>query len=190
MRIGMREDKALDKLIQSFLDYFPPEIENFHKAVGQFKRDLPQVLAALRKTIDDALGGKPAFREAADDFLAHCKTAINPEVEAADVREMLIQHILTKDISFGCLTKTSSTRKTTSPPVWKSWRKPFHRQCAPRDGGPPEKLLQRDYANRRRHRRPPRESRNFSKTFMRTFTVPTIPRRPSASAWCTRRMKS
>ena len=100
MRIGMREDKALDKLIQSFLDYFPPEIENFHKAVGQFKRDLPQVLAALRKTIDDALGGKPAFREAADDFLAHCKTAINPEVEAADVREMLIQHILTKDIFF------------------------------------------------------------------------------------------
>ena len=99
-RVNMREDKALDKLIQTFLDYCPPAAEKFHKAVGQFKRDLPQVLDELRGTINSAHDDNPEFRKAAGEFLAHCKTAINPEVEAADVREMLIQHILTKDIFF------------------------------------------------------------------------------------------
>ena len=36
--------------------------------------------------------------EAARDFLKHAKETINPTVSDADVREMLIQHILTEDI--------------------------------------------------------------------------------------------
>ena len=52
----------------------------------------------MREMIDESHGKKPAFREAAGEFLKLCQEAINPSVEAADVREMLIQHILTKDI--------------------------------------------------------------------------------------------
>lgn len=32
------------------------------------------------------------------DFLELCQEAINPSMEAADVREMIVQHVLTEDI--------------------------------------------------------------------------------------------
>jgi predicted helicase len=40
----------------------------------------------------------PDFRAAAHKFLAHAQEAINPGLVDADVREMLIQHILTEEI--------------------------------------------------------------------------------------------
>ena len=40
----------------------------------------------------------PEFQQAAQKFLAHAKDTINPTVNEADVREMLIQHILTEEI--------------------------------------------------------------------------------------------
>lgn len=39
------------------------------------------------------------FRAAEQKFLAHAQEAINPSLADADVREMLIQHILTEEIS-------------------------------------------------------------------------------------------
>lgn len=97
-RVKMSDAGALDGIIGQFLAYEPPEIADFRKAVGQFKEDLPGVLDALRGMIDESHGKKPEFRKAAGEFLKLCREAINPSVEAADVREMLIQHILTKDI--------------------------------------------------------------------------------------------
>ena len=54
MRVDMRRDGELHRLIRLFLDYELPEIEDFRKAQAQFKDDLPSVLASLRETIEDA----------------------------------------------------------------------------------------------------------------------------------------
>ena len=78
--------------------YERPEIADFRKAVVQFKTDLPAVLEALRSMIAGAEAEIPAFRAAAVRFLKHAQETINPSVTAADVREMLIQHILTEEI--------------------------------------------------------------------------------------------
>ena len=48
--------------------------------------------------IDKEEADNPAFRKAAAKFLKHAQDTINPSVTAADVREMLIQHILTEEI--------------------------------------------------------------------------------------------
>lgn len=66
--------------------------------MAQFKSDLPAVLEALRERIDDAYAGNAAFKTAAEAFLAQAKATINPAVTETDVREMLIQHILTEEI--------------------------------------------------------------------------------------------
>lgn len=97
-RADMSDAEALDRLVSNFLKYEPTEIADFRKAIEQFKRDLPGVLEALREMIDESYDKKFEFREAAGEFLDLCREAINPAVEGADVREMLIQHILTKDI--------------------------------------------------------------------------------------------
>jgi len=98
MRCGVDEVAELEKLLKLFFGYQRPEIEAFRKAVVQFKLDLPAVLEALREMIERAERQTPAFRQAAEEFLKHAQEAINPSLVPEDVREMLIQHILTGEV--------------------------------------------------------------------------------------------
>jgi hypothetical protein len=97
-RASIPDTKALERLLNLFFAYERPEIAQFHKAVEQFKADLPAVIKALREMIEAASNTNAAFEAAEKKFLEHARETINPAVTAADVREMLIQHILTEDI--------------------------------------------------------------------------------------------
>ncbi len=98
LRCDMSDTTALEKLLKLFFGYERPEIAGFRTAVAQFKTDLPAVLQALRSMIDTAQNTHTQFQQAAEKFLQHAQEAINPSLTAADVREMLIQHILTEEI--------------------------------------------------------------------------------------------
>jgi predicted helicase len=98
MRCSMLDTGELLRLVTLFFGYEREEIRDFRKAVEQFKHDIPAVLKALREKIDAAYSGNPDFKQAADRFLAHAKDTINPAIVEADIREMLIQHILTEEI--------------------------------------------------------------------------------------------
>jgi predicted helicase len=98
MRCPVEDTAALEKLLKLFFGYERPEIAGFRAAVEQFKTDLPAVLAALRTMIDRQEADNAAFRAAQAKFLTHAQEAINPALGEADVREMLIQHILTEEI--------------------------------------------------------------------------------------------
>ncbi|MFZ1681068.1 MAG: type ISP restriction/modification enzyme [Rhizobiaceae bacterium] len=97
-RCPMTDTDNLQKLLSIFFGWERPEIAEFRKAVAQFKTDLPHVLDALRDKIDAAYEGNDGFRAAAKKFLDHVKETVNPTLGEADVREMLIQHILTEEI--------------------------------------------------------------------------------------------
>lgn len=98
MRCPMEDTEKLLRLVTLFFKYERQEIADFRKAVEQFKTDLPAVLEALREKINEAYDKNVDFKSAAAKFLAHAKNTINPVVSEADVREMLIQHILTEEI--------------------------------------------------------------------------------------------
>ena len=98
MRADMSRPDDLHRLIRRFLDYELPQIEEFRQAQRQFKADLPAVLENLRGAVEEAEAENEDYRAAAADFLDLCRQSISPEVSADDVREMLLQHILTKDI--------------------------------------------------------------------------------------------
>ena len=98
MRIDMGQTGALHRLIESFLNYELPELKDFRSAQRQFKTDLPEVLRNLRAAIEEAKETNEDYRNAALEFLSLCKQSIGPTVSAEDVQEMLLQHILTKDI--------------------------------------------------------------------------------------------
>ena len=98
MRVDMSRPGELHRLIRRFLDYELPEIEEFRQARQQFRADLPAVLENLRQSVADAEAGNAAYQEVAARFLALCRQTISPAVSAADVPEMLLQHILTQDI--------------------------------------------------------------------------------------------
>ena len=98
MRVDMSRPGELHRLIRRFLDYELPQIEEFRQALSQFKADLPDVLSNLRQTIEQAEADSSEYQAAAAAFLDLCHDSIGPDVSEADVREMLLQHILTKDI--------------------------------------------------------------------------------------------
>lgn len=98
MRCSVTDVKQLEKLLRLFFSFERAEIADFRKAVAQFKTDLPAVLEALRGMIEQELTANAAFAKALTAFLKHAQEAINPGLLEADVREMLIQHILTEEI--------------------------------------------------------------------------------------------
>lgn len=98
IRCPVDDVDTLQRLLQLFFGYQRPEISQFRKAVEQFTTDLPRVLDSLRDMIDAAHADNAAFREAAQVFLAHAQKTINPSLTFDDVREILIQHILTDEI--------------------------------------------------------------------------------------------
>ncbi len=98
MRVDMNQPGALHRLIRRFLDYELPQIEEFRGAQAQFKADLPTVIANLREAVEAAETDNPEYQSSAAAFLELCRRSIGPDVSAPDVREMLLQHILTKDI--------------------------------------------------------------------------------------------
>jgi predicted helicase len=98
IRCDMTDTDGLEELLKLFFSHQRPEIAQFRQAVEQFKTDLPAVLTALREKIDVAYKTNATFKPAAKKFLNHACETINPTLGSDDVREMLIQHILTEEI--------------------------------------------------------------------------------------------
>ena len=98
MRVSMKDAEALDGIITAFINYVRPEVKDFREAIETFKEDLPIILEALRDLIDSQAETNVAFEAARGKFWEICKDSINPEVTLPDIREMMIQHILTEDI--------------------------------------------------------------------------------------------
>ncbi|MDJ1174256.1 type ISP restriction/modification enzyme, partial [Roseofilum capinflatum] len=98
LRVSMQDVEALDQLLQRFIDYERPEVKGFREALEQFKQDVPAILVQLRENISQASQNNKNFQEKRDKFLQICRNSINPEISLEDVREMIIQHILTEDI--------------------------------------------------------------------------------------------
>ncbi|MGV1682196.1 type ISP restriction/modification enzyme [Sphingopyxis sp. NJF-3] len=92
------DDDSLLNLLTRFFAHERAEIADFNKAVKQFATDLPEILKALRDRIAEKHASSRDFAAAVAAFLQHARDAINPAVNEDDVREMLIQHILTEDI--------------------------------------------------------------------------------------------
>ncbi|MGL5135391.1 MAG: N-6 DNA methylase, partial [Planktothrix sp.] len=98
LRVSMRDAEALDTAINAFINYLRPEVRDFRDAISHFQEDLPTILTTLRSLIDQqSINNKP-FQQARDKFLRVCQDSIHPEISLEDIREMMIQHILTEDI--------------------------------------------------------------------------------------------
>ncbi len=97
-RVDFMDVAALDTLLTQFVSYESREVREFREAIENFTRDIPDLAEALRDLIREQYEQSQPFQKAAKDFLELCQEAINPSMVMADVREMLVQHVLTEDI--------------------------------------------------------------------------------------------
>lgn len=97
-RAVVHDPEKLHEILTDFISYKSETIFKFEDALEKFKADIPAIVETLRKRIDETRVKNLAFIEANNTFLELCKSEINPEITEADIREMMIQHILTSDI--------------------------------------------------------------------------------------------
>jgi predicted helicase len=98
MRVSMKDPEKLDSIINAFINYIRPEVKQFRDAIELFKQDLPTILNTLRDLINKQDQDNQSFINSRNKFLSLCQEAINPNITKDDIREMMIQHILTEDI--------------------------------------------------------------------------------------------
>jgi predicted helicase len=102
-RVRVRDEDISDPqklvdVVNQFFDYKAPHIKEWEDAVEEFSVRIPELAAAVKKTIDDERKRNPSFIQAFDDFYALCRQAINPNLSEEAVERMLIQHLLTERI--------------------------------------------------------------------------------------------
>jgi predicted helicase len=88
----------LVKVLTLFLEFAPPAIAEWEKAVEEFKDRIPQIGASLKKLIETERQTNKKFITAFEDFCSLCRGSLNPNISIEAVEEMIIQHILTERI--------------------------------------------------------------------------------------------
>ena len=97
-RVEMNDADKLEKILLQFINYKPEYIEKFDEALRKFKQDIPTIVDTLRNTISEEFKTNKTFVKGSEDFFEMCQKEINPQITKEDIREMIIQHILTEDL--------------------------------------------------------------------------------------------
>ena len=97
-RAKMRDADQLNDLLTTFINFKSETVYKFEEAIEKFKADIPIIVETLRKKIVESREKNPNFQVVQNTFLELCKAEINPDITLEDIREMMIQHILTSDI--------------------------------------------------------------------------------------------
>ncbi|MGI8951460.1 MAG: type ISP restriction/modification enzyme [Chitinophagaceae bacterium] len=98
LRVPVKDADALHRIITKFINFERPEVKHFRKAIELFKQDIPKVTETIRGIIIQQEKSNLKFIQASEIFLKLCHDSINPNITNEDVREMIIQHILTEDV--------------------------------------------------------------------------------------------
>lgn len=97
-RAKMRDADQLHELLTTFINFKSETVYKFEEAIEKFKADIPVIVETLRNRIVESREKNPNFQAVQNTFLELCKAEINPDIRIEDIREMMIQHILTSDI--------------------------------------------------------------------------------------------
>jgi predicted helicase len=97
LRTSIEDEEKLHTLLAQFVNFEREEIKEFRGAIEHFKQDIPKVTEAIKDIIDKQ-GSNDAYQKAVATFHELCKTSINPDITLEDVKEMMLQHILSADI--------------------------------------------------------------------------------------------
>ncbi|MBU1318718.1 MAG: N-6 DNA methylase [candidate division Zixibacteria bacterium] len=95
-RFDLSVAKELTLLLNTFYSHEEPNIEQFEKAVDEFKIRVPDLARSLTEKIGQAHKDNKKFIAAFGDFFGLCKNSLNPNISKAAVDEMLVQHLLTR----------------------------------------------------------------------------------------------
>lgn len=98
IRVNMSKSEELDKVLIKFVSFRPEEYKKFQDAFNNLKRILPDLAKDLRKFFKEEKKINKKFRENLKEFTKKCQLSINNNITEELAIEMIIQHMLTRDI--------------------------------------------------------------------------------------------
>jgi hypothetical protein len=90
----LTKPEDLVKSLSLFLEFAPPAIAEWEKAVEEFKNRIPELGKQLGDLIETERQTNKKFIAAFEDFCSLCRGSLNPNISVEAVEEMIIQHIL------------------------------------------------------------------------------------------------
>lgn len=97
-RINMSESENLDKILIKFVNFKPNEYGKFQDAFNNLKRILPELAEELREFFKKERNINKDFKDNLIEFTEMCRRSINHNITEEIATEMIIQHMLTRDI--------------------------------------------------------------------------------------------
>ena len=88
---GGDNSMTIDGRVQLAMDAF----SDYRDALGRFGESLGGIINKTRKTVDMAIRGNAAYKAAAKKLLGMFRETISDAITLNDIRDMLVQHILT-----------------------------------------------------------------------------------------------
>ncbi|MCX6044688.1 MAG: N-6 DNA methylase [Chloroflexi bacterium] len=98
LRSSITQPDQLIEALRAFFEYQPPAYEQWGQAVVEFKDRVTEIARGLLAIIEKERRENRRFIDAFTAFTELCRKAINPNLSAQAVEEMLIQHMLTERI--------------------------------------------------------------------------------------------
>ena len=95
-RYKMTDNDDVVKMLNQFLRYQKPEYANFERAVRDFSGQIPNIARRLLKLIDEEYARNGKFIAAFLAFHDLCARTLNPKISPDEIKEMLVQHLLTE----------------------------------------------------------------------------------------------
>ena len=95
---NLTKPDALIEVLGHFFAYRPPVFVEWEKAAEEFKQRVPELGASLARLIRAERQTNVKYKAAFVDFLALCRTSLNPNLAEDAVEEMVVQHLLTERI--------------------------------------------------------------------------------------------
>ncbi|HAE59909.1 MAG TPA: DNA helicase [Anaerolineae bacterium] len=92
----IRKPEQLVAILELFFEYEPPAYEQWNEAVEEFKLRIHEYGESALAIIQQERKTNKRFVQAFSDFMEVCRAAVNPNLSAQAVEEMLIQHLLTE----------------------------------------------------------------------------------------------
>ncbi|HEX6293174.1 MAG TPA: type ISP restriction/modification enzyme, partial [Herpetosiphonaceae bacterium] len=96
--LDITQPANIQRLLDQFFGYVEPQIDQFHRAVAEFRRQIPGLAQGLTAIIEGEKRDNRRFAQALAGFWDLCKGSLNPNTSIEEVEDMLKQHLLTERI--------------------------------------------------------------------------------------------
>ncbi|MDO8682662.1 MAG: DNA helicase, partial [Armatimonadota bacterium] len=96
LEVDLTQIQQVADLLHEFTTHAEPDIEQFERAVAEFKTRIPELAQGVLLIIAKERKENKRFVKAFIEFHELCKTALDPRISEAQIDEMLVQHLLTE----------------------------------------------------------------------------------------------